>query len=268
MISKSIIVFLTLVVLMINPDYAFAVEPIFITISDSMENVKFDGKWSSQIEWKESSLNTLNYDDGTTIQLRSAHHGNFLYFLIDVVSDVHLDKLSDKAMICLDTNNDKTRIANSDDYCFIISLGSKKPLVLRGDSPLGFNGNFDKITNPDGFIGISNVSDENDRYSKIPHGVYEFRIPTDVVGRKDIYGFYMSVYDAHNNIVYSWPQEIKENSQFKIPSPRLWGEVVSPDKSLPEFPIPIFLLVSSIFLTVVFIKLKTTTSIMALMRTL
>ena len=260
MIFKLIILALLVVIVVINPDYAFAVDPILITISDSMENVKFDGKWSNQIEWKESSLNTLSYDDGTTIQLRSAHHGNFLYFLIDVVSDVHLDKKSDKATICLDTNNDKTPIANSDDYCFIISLDNKKPLVLRGDSPLGFNGHFDKITNPDGFIGISNVSDENDRYSKIPHGVYEFRIPTDVVGRKDVYGFYISVYDAHNNTVYSWPQEIKENLQFKIPSPSLWGEIVSPDKSLPESPIPIFLLVFSVFLTVVFTKLKITIS--------
>ena len=254
---KLIILVLVLaIMIVINPDYAFAADPIFITISDSMENVKFDGKWSSQIEWKESSLNTLRYNDSTTIQLRSAHQGNFLYFLIDVVSDVHLDKGSDKVMICLDTDNDKTLIANSNDFCFIISLGSKKPLVLRGDSPLGFNGHFDKITNPDGFIGISNVSDENDRYSKIPHGVYEFRIPTDAVGRKDVYGYYMSVYDAHNNTVYSWPQEIKENSQFKIPSPSLWGEIVSPDKSLPESPIPIFLLVFSVFLTVVFTKLK------------
>ena len=54
-----------------------------ITISPSMDKVNFDGKWTFFWEWKQTSLNTISYNDGTQIQLRTAHQGNFIYVLID-----------------------------------------------------------------------------------------------------------------------------------------------------------------------------------------
>ncbi|MEK6870640.1 MAG: hypothetical protein AABX09_03790, partial [Thermoproteota archaeon] len=56
---------------------------------------------------------------------------------------------------------------------------------------------------------------------------------TELVGRSDNYGFYVNVFDDSSNVVYSWPEDIKLES-FDIPSPLLWGNLISPDKSLLE----------------------------------
>ena len=229
-----------------------ATEPMMITLSGNMDKVIFDGKWTYTQEWKESSLNTLSYTDGTLIQLRTAHQNNFIYVLVDAVSMTHFNSGSDTAMVCFDKNNNKNVIPNANDYCFIAVLEGKSSFVLEGNSMLGINGNFKKIPNPEGFIGIGGISDENDRYSDVPHASYEFRIPTDLVGRSDSYGFYLTVYDAHDNKFYSWPQYSDPTNVFDIPSPHMWGNVISPDKSLPEFQLPILALVPA-FLIILYL---------------
>jgi hypothetical protein len=222
---------------------AYAEDQIFITQSGDINKVIFDGKWSYMTEWKESSLNTFNYNDGTIIQFRSAHDGNFIYFLIDDVSDTNITKISDQATICLSKN--KTEITNMNDYCFISTLDGDS-FVLQGNSSFGFNSNFRKINNPPDFIGIGNVSDSNDRYTDIPHASYEFRIPVDYIGRSDVYRIYVNVHNSYSNKIYSWPQNVSIDSIFKIPSTDKWGYMISPDKSLPEFPWPVLALVSSL----------------------
>ncbi len=217
---------------------ACAEEPIMITVSPSMDKINFDGKWTFLWEWKQTSLNTISYNDGTQIQLRTAHQGNFIYVLIDETSKTKVSKFGDMAIICFDKNDTKSDTANENDYCFGLPFDGKRPFTLRGGSPLAISSHFIKIENPDRLIGISSISDENDRYTPVPHASYEFRIPTDVVGRSDIYGFYLGVYDQNNNHVYSWPKETSAKSLFDIPPPKYWGEIVSPDKSLPEFPWP------------------------------
>ncbi len=126
--------------------------------------------------------------------MRTAHQENFVYVFLDVIIDKRLDKGSDKAVICFDIENDKNEFADSDDYCFIATLGKEIGSTLQGESSLDTN-NFQNIQNPEGFIGIGAVSDENDRYSIIPHASYEFRIPTDLIGRSDNYGYYVGIYD-------------------------------------------------------------------------
>jgi len=226
----------------------YADNTIMITKSFTMDKVIFDGKWSFLTEWKKSSLDTLSYDDGTEIELRTAHQDNFIYVFVDVVSQTRFDRHGDNTIICLDTNDSKPIIPNNNDYCFMVSLDGKTSFVLQGGTPLGFNGSFKKIDSPDGFIGIASMSDENDRYSKIPHPGYEFRIPTKLVGRSDAYGFYLGVYDALTQKIYSWPQGTISESPLKIPSPSKWGDIISPDKSLPEFPFPLISLLSAVIL--------------------
>jgi hypothetical protein len=221
-------------------------ESIMIPQSDVMNKVIFDGKWTYFYEWKRSGLTDLLYNNSTTIELRTAHQDNFIYVFIDNLSDTSIDKGADSATICFDTKNEKSLKADSNDYCFVTTLDGSNSFVLQGSSPLGSNSNFKKIDNPPGFIGISSVSDANDRYTDVPHTSYEFRIPTDFVGRSDTYGFYVGVYDSHSNKIYSWPQSVTVDSLLQIPSPSKWGELVSLDKSLPEFPWPILALVSSL----------------------
>ena len=248
----SVIIF----VVLFSTGTAAAIEPIPITLSGDMDKVKFDGRWTFLQEWKESSLNTLSYDDGTLIQLRTAHQNNFIYVLVDAVSQIHFSKGSDTAMVCFDKNNNKNTMPDADDYCFVAILEGKNSFVLEGNSSFGINGNFKKIPNPEGFIGIGGISDENDRYSNVSHTSYEFRIPTDLVGRSDSYGFYLTVYDAHNNKFYSWPQYLDPTNVIDIPSPSLWGSIISPDQSLPEFQLPILTLVPAFFLVLYVTKFR------------
>lgn len=229
----------------ITTSSAVTEEPIMITSSDTMNKVIFDGKWTFYAEWKQSSLNTISYNDGTLINLRTAHQGNFIYVMIDEVSKTSFSKHGDTAIVCFAKNNNKSKIANENDYCFGNAFDGKTGFTLKGGSPLEFTSNFAKIKNYEGFIGISSVSDENDRYTTVPHVTYEFRIPTDVIGRYDAYGFYMGVYDAHSNKVYTWPDNLISQGPLKIPSPDKWGQIISPDKSLPEFSLPSFALLIS-----------------------
>ena len=235
--------------------YAYAEEPVMITLSVKMINVVFDGKWSYMEEWKESTLNSLTYDDGSEIELRTAHNGNFIYVMIDDVTGTNYQKGSDYAMICFDTSKVRPEKPNSNDYCFANSLGRSEPMTLQGGSPMALGGNFKRVANPIGLVGVSAVSDVNDRYSTDPHSSYEFRIPLDQLGRLDHYGFYMQVYDAGDNKFYTYPRNVPVASVFDIPAPKLWGGMISPDESLPEFPLPAFLLVSAFsFLILIYIR--------------
>ena len=229
----------------------YGIESILISISSSMDKVIFDGKWTNELEWKESSWDSISSNYGT-FHLRTAHQGDFIYILLDSVGDQSIDHISDRALVCIDGNNDKTIVANSDDYCFFVALNGKQGFVYQGGSSLSINGYFKKILNTDGFIGVGSKSDQNDKYSKIPHTSYEFKIPLNLFDRSNIYGFYVLVFDASSNQYSSWPTGILPDGAFDIPSPSKWGELVSPDKSIPEFNLPLLAMIPALFLVIYF----------------
>jgi hypothetical protein len=226
--------------------FAHAEEAIPITYSGTMDRVMFDGKWTFEYEWKQSSLNTYLYDDGSeTIVLRSAHQDDFVYIFIDAVTDESLDNKLDYATICFDSENNKNIIPDSDDHCFTSILGNNTGVILRGDQ----NDGFTQIDNHPDFIAIGGTSDQNDRYSGVPHAGYEFRIPTEIIGRYNVYGFSFAVYDGNTKKFYTYPADIITSDGFS--SPAGWGEIYSPDKSLPEFylaPLVMILSVASVIL--------------------
>ena len=231
----------------------YGIESILISISNSMDKIIFDGKWTNELEWKESSWDPISSSYGT-LHLRTAHQGDFIYILLDTVDDQTIDHISDRAVVCIDGKNDKTIIPNSDDYCFFVALDGKQGFVYQGGSSLSLNGNFKKISNTEGFIGVGSKSDQNDKYSKIPHTSYEFKIPLNLFDRSNIYGFYVLVFDASTNQYYSWPTGIIPNGAFDIPSPSKWGELVSPDKSIPEFNLPLLAFIPALFLVIYFTR--------------
>jgi hypothetical protein len=196
------------------------------------DKIIFDGRWTDEYEWKESSYNKIDFDDNTNIILRSAHQGNFIYVQINAKTDFILDKGSDNAIVCFDTKNDKTILAQKDDYCFSTTLNGKNSFTYQGGSPFALSGNFEKIPNHKGFVAIGSTSGKYDRYSIYQHPVYEFKIPLDVLGRSDNYGFYFSTFNANSYNTYSWPPQIQTKNFMTIPSPSQWGDLISPDKSL------------------------------------
>lgn len=215
---------------------------ILITKSNSLKEINFDGKWTFYSEWKQTSWNPIKFDNSTAFHLRTAHQGNFIYVLIDAISDTNRNIGYDKATVCIDSKNNKSEFFDNDDYCFVVQLEERNFIdillnkqdnfIVQGDSQSKSFEELEKIKVKD-FVGIGTMSDNEDKYSKIPHASYEFKIPIELLGRSDNYGFYVNVFDASSNVVYSWPEDIKLES-FDIPNSSLWGNLISPDKSLLE----------------------------------
>jgi len=217
-------------------------QSIPITKSPAMTEVVFDGKWTFYTEWKPTSLDTIE----GSIPLRTAHLDDFIYILVDAVPDTSIDNDEDNAVVCFDAKNEQSSKPDSNDYCFIAKLGSNKAITLQGSDEFGV---FTVIKNHVDLIAIGETSDENDRYSKVPHASYEFRIPIELLERTDVYGFYVGVFDYTKAQTFTFPSEIDfENSE--IPSPDKWGIIYSPDKSLPEYDLPILVLILGSLFTV------------------
>ena len=237
---------------------------ILITQSEYMKDIIFDGKWTFYTEWKNTSWNPIKSENQTVFHLRSAHQDNFIYFFLDVVSDKSPSFSKDKAMICIDSKNNKSLFFDEDDFCFIVELQEENLLekilekensiVLKGESKSIPFEELSKIITTE-FIGIGTISDDEDRYSKIPHTSFEFKIPTELIGRSDNYGFFVSIFDSEKNIIYSWPENI-HLEKWKIPTPSLWGNLISPDKSLPEFGLSLLIIIPLLFTIIGISKIK------------
>lgn len=239
---------LIFIFLSLSPNQIYGIDEIdnekniLITKSNSMKEINFDGKWTFYSEWKQTSWNPIMSSENTVFHLRTAHQGDFIYILIDAISDTNADIGSDKATVCIDSKNNKSKFFDDDDYCFIVQLEERNFIdtllnkqdnfVIQGDSQSKKNEKLEKIKVKD-FVGIGTMSDKEDKYSGISHASYEFKIPIELIGRSDSYGFYVNVFDASSNVVYSWPEDIKLEG-FDIPNSSLWGNLISPDKSLLE----------------------------------
>lgn len=232
---------------------SFADDDVLITWSSDMAELTFDGKWTHMTEWKRSSLNEIKFENGGKIFLRSAHYENSIYFFIDFISDTTYDKGADRSTICLDKNPTRKSIPTKDSYCFISILDGKSGFSLQGGSVSALSNHFQKIPNHKDLILIGSFSDINDRYSKAPHASYEFKIPTDVVGRSSEYGIFVSVFDASKNKLYTWPN-IEDGNPFSIAKPNEWERMVSIDKSLPEFNFPIITIAIVLSASIVIMK--------------
>jgi len=246
MINYIIVLFSISMICMIPITYGqmFDEDVFPITKSPSMKDVEIDGNWSNPIEWKKSS-HKLIQEENSRINLRAAHYEDFLYFLIDYETDYTLNTNSDKATICVDTKNDKQEIPNENHYCFTVVLGHNQGSIFQGGSDSVIKNNYKKIENIEEFIAVAKISGENNRYSKVLHPTFEFKIPVELIGRSDNYGFLVSVYEADSGKFYTWPENLREHI-FSMPPPNTWGNLVSPDKTLPEFHLGIVLLLSII----------------------
>jgi len=225
-------------------------EPIPITISPLMEEVLFDGKWSFPIEWKQTSLTMVQTDFGP-IYIRSAHWENDIYVLVDVLTDFTPTN-GDFAVLCINPEPDKNSTNFSKSFCFKTFLNSESFSVLKWDNDTK---SFVDTHYHDNLIAMGKTSDENDRYDKRPHPTYEFKIPLDPIGRYDKYGFFVGVYDSDDFSTYTWPIEVQVDLSEGLPSPQEWGTIFSPDKSLPEYDLPMLILIMSIVM-VIFVSSK------------
>ena len=242
LIKNSAIVFSFFIIFSIPISFADS-EDLLITFSDKMRFIDFDGKWTFFSEWKESSLTSI----GNMMKIRSAHYGDFVYVFVDVLFDSTLDKKLDKATVCFIPRNLDSSLQNNESHCFVGFLDSSKGHTLKNNSTNSSN-DFQQIPNHSDLIIVGGTSDENDRYLKSPHPSYEFKIPTDVIQRYSHYGFYVEAYDESTNKKITWPENINNST---IPLSIFWGDMISPDKSLPEFSFPSVILVLILFTMII-----------------
>ena len=228
-----IIIFLFSIVIFFN-NQADAQE-IRIAFNENAENIIFDGKWTFVNEWKPTSETKIEFDDSQKMAIKTVHDHNHIYVLIDFFTDSSYDRLGDRGIVCIDSNLEKNVIPDNENYCFLVSLGSDRPITLQGGSFLANQGYYSQIDNHPQLTAIGGFLENEDRYSRIPHSTYEFKIPIDIIGRSDIYGFYAGAFNAKNGNLYGWPESISNENYPFIPSPEMWGELISPDKSIPEF---------------------------------
>ncbi len=207
---------------------AFSDEPIKISISSTFDDVIFDGEWSFIEEWKASSLDEFRFDDDDLV-LRTAHQDGFMYVLIDVLGDMTNDRMADRAIVCFDSK-ETSKMADESDWCYVATRGSKNGHTLNGGSPAYQTSHFNIKKNHPDFIAIGGTSGENDRYVKTPHAAYEFKIPLEQIGFENDYGFFMQVFDG--DVVMTYPNEHSGKYPQKIPSPKEWGLIISPDRSI------------------------------------
>lgn len=215
-----------------------------------MDKIKFDGKWSFETEWKASTLSEFFYND-TEIILRSAHQNESIYILVDSITERSLDYMLDTAMICFDSKYNNSEKLDTVDYCFVAVLGERNGTTLQSSDL-----KFEQIPNHKQFIAVGNSSDNNDRYTIIPHPSYEFKIPIELLGRSDKYGFFFSMYDANKTKFYNWPTNLTRSDMSSMPESSYWGEIVSPDKSLPEFHMLPIIFVLSLVLIIYLTKVN------------
>ena len=246
-------IFLISVVILFIFNNAFADDSIFTTYRDDGNSIVFDGKWTFEQEWKHASEDIIKFSDGNQFSIKTAHDRKNLYVLIDFFTSKKITKDSDYGMFCITSNSTKQDYAQNDDYCFRLTIGSKTAIVLQGGSALASTNHYKKIQPIIPVTVAGGISDSNDRYNSVPHPIYEFKIPIELVGRSDDYGFYVSAFEAHTNHLYSWPNQVTNGEFSDPPSPSMWGHLVSPDKSLPEFefslPVLLFSIIIMIYLT-------------------
>ena len=137
---KNIILILTIFFIIIYPANIFA-EEIFITPSSEAHKIIFDGKWSFEREWKQSSLVEI-HDEKGIVYLRVSHQDEFVFVFLDVLPDRQTEKMMDKSIVCFDTDNNKSEIADSDDYCFIAVMGKQTGMTIQGGSKIPTNNYF------------------------------------------------------------------------------------------------------------------------------
>ena len=225
-----------------------------ITASPDREKIIYDGIWTFTYEWKRSTLTDLRYEDNFQLILRSAHQGDYMYFLVDAPRDLQNNKSADFAIICIDAGNEKSKVPDHNDYCFGSGLNNNNGFMLQGEGKSKLSSNFQKISNHEEFIAVSSISNFTYPHSKPLHPSFEFKIPIELFGRSNNYGFYFTMFESNSNQFYSWPQYVDPQKPLRIPSPQNWGNLISPDKSLPEFGYPLLIVISTFLAMIFFFK--------------
>ena len=201
---------------------------IAITSSLSINEVTIDGKWTTPHEWEDATKISLNRGNEMT-QIIPGYFfikddKNFLYILIDYISDKNIDK-KDVAKICLDTNNDKANAPGFDDYMIGLdwSTGNASEIIWKGN---GNNWILEKKIQF-GFKVVSTNDAEKDPYLKLPHLIYEFAVSKVLLKNSSTIGFCAFEEDKNSRM----PTNLLLPKTFQHINPSTWSNLSLAAKS-------------------------------------
>lgn len=252
---KKLVLISLILMLIFNFNQSYG-EEILIAASKFTDEIIFDGDWTFTKEWKPASETIISFENGHRLAIKTAHDYDNIYVLIDFISDRHVERFGDRGIVCIDSKLNRGEVMEKDDYCFMVALGSDKPTTHQGGSLLATQGFLKRVENHPDLIAIGGISSEHDRYSKVPHSLYEFKIPIEIFERSDVYGFYVGAFDSKTGVVYSWPKDATNEKYPFIPFPKVWGKLISPDKSIPEFELPFLILIPAFAVIILLTKLR------------
>jgi len=79
-----------------------------------MDKIIFDGKWTFPLEWKHTSRDILP----GPIYIRTAHMGDFIYVMFDVLPDMTIDENEDYSVVCFDAKSEQSVNPDDNDFLF------------------------------------------------------------------------------------------------------------------------------------------------------
>lgn len=194
-----------------------------------------DGKWSYENEWSDALEISLNFVVGEgEAYFRVKHDNDFIYFLVDFVSDSK-PQAQDSAAVLLDTKNDGGEMLQKDDLIIILMVHTPEKAV----SAIAWGTGKDKIEQfpekqfqlyPEDFaMAVMNVASK-DPYSSDPHMVYEFQIPKSYL-KSDVVKFYVMVTSDSRKNAAAYP--VVDANMVD-----LWSELEFSDRTLEELTKP------------------------------
>ena len=139
----------------------------------STSSIVIDGKWTTSIEWSNSSEESFIFGKGSgTAYLRLLNDDDYLYALVDFVT-YNDTKTGDSCMVVFDTKNDGGTTFKSDDLAILIRWNTPNeiyPAIQWG----GWVGTWQAL--PANFVVESSKDIEYNPYSTDPHLIFEFKI--------------------------------------------------------------------------------------------
>jgi hypothetical protein len=236
-LEKQLHAFFLSTVLIVLVSSTFSVQIIAKPVScPRLENeCIIDGKWSYAEEWSDALEKSLNFVVGEgEAYFRIKHDNDYVYFLVDFVSDSK-PQVQDLAAILLDTENDGGEMLQKDDLIVMLMFQTPRKAV----SAIAWGTGKDRIEQfpekqfqpyPEDFeMAVMNVASE-DPHSLDPHMVYEFQIPKSYL-KSDIVKFYVMVASDSSKNTACYP--VVDANMVDS-----WAELEFSDKTLEELTKP------------------------------
>jgi hypothetical protein len=162
-----------------------------------------------------------------TAYVRTKHDADYLYVLVDYVSDTVLGA-GDYCTIRLDTKGDGGNAPHEDDYSFVLEWFTAASSSFRMRQGVGYS--WGALADPIGATAKSDCKPSADPYFAAAHMVYEFRISLAIFGSSLNSAICVDVHDIYpSGVTMLWP------ATYHTERPSTWGKLAVSAVPIPEF---------------------------------